>query len=412
MGYISKTTTGKKNLGQAITEGLEKGFDIYSKITDFQQKQQEFAWKAQEAKIKLNDLQEQQRQMSVASGWRQISDLHKLNMLDNPDGIAKASEYFRAGGLPIAPEQLSGLSKEARAAFGGTSSQISAELEIIKAYAFRDPKNFSAETDIPKLQASRQRVQQLRSSVKNLEGVIPGISDSLKQTLADYDANYEKIISRIQGQQEYERELSGKKEIENIKGDWNVKEKLAGKTGDGSGDTSTFEAEEQKSLAKAINKGVPASRDTIKVLDKLDKLLPKVSVGYFKGSKIGWEAQKAINSDAQEFDQLIKSGQIEKFMQFAGEAGVRSMDTPEEQKRIMDTLLTTDRNEKAFKAIMKTIREGALEYQDRIREKQAWKASGKRMIDFVSKYDQQNINVGETIDLSPKVQDLAGKYWK
>jgi hypothetical protein len=140
-------------------------------------------------------------------------------------------------------------------------------------------------------------------------------------------------------------------------------------------DTEAYLTDRGKMVSKFTSKDVKVADNIVDATNNLFKNLPDVSTGAVTGSKIVWNTRKLFDKGVQEVNANFKKMQLETFLDFIDRAGgVRGMDTPPEQERVVEAYPSSEKatyvnmylaaNMKAGATAMKFASERTQEYID------------------------------------------------
>lgn len=115
---------------------------------------------------------------------------------------------------------------------------------------------------------------------------------------------------------------------------------------------SVFDATYDRKSAELFQKQVEAAPTMVSRLDGIEEmkqLADKVFTGPLVGKDLAFAAQKVGNKDAQRIEAFLARENVDLIMRFAKEAGVRSVDTEQEQQRLLKSIANKEMSKEVLK---------------------------------------------------------------
>lgn len=139
---------------------------------------------------------------------------------------------------------------------------------------------------------------------------------------------------------------------------------------------------------------LPQLKTRTKVLDDATKLIGKVFTGPLAGKSFAYGMQKISSNDAQKLEYLLSQENVQKIMEFAKSAGVRSIDTEAEQQRLLQAIANKEQSPAVMRQALESMRNVISETQKLIKAKQQYYAKNGNLRGF------DPSSLGEAVDTS------------
>jgi hypothetical protein len=372
---IQRPSNKAANIVGAVGQAVSGVFDAYAKSAQLKQQQQLIDMKRKESELQLQQMQGQVQDMASVRFFSTLSTATQYGLLDAKETQATLDDIGAKSGLGLTGAPFLGLAKSAKSQVAPAYKEFGDALKQATAFAL-NPSIVKDQKAFDNMMTQQNSAYQKMSEIAS---VLPNEGKALQQLKGQIDGYMAKGLAAVQEREKLLQEHKNKLEELAASKEAKATELTPAQKG--------FETAAGSGLAKQGAELLPKLRESSKIVDKAISMVDKVSTGPLVGSDPGVWIQKITNTNAQYFDNLIKKGYIQKFMEFAKEAGVRSMDTPQEQNRIIDSLANWKQRPEVLKKVLREVKTAAQEAEARIKEKQAYLTSGKPMSEFVSKYD-------------------------
>lgn len=390
MAYVTRKEGGKAGrILQGIGQGMQAVGEAGMTIERLRQQREEMFLRKQEfeARREAMALEMQDRSFSLFSA--QLTQLTNLSKdarearLEDPAYMQGLNQFYnksgQQGNMRLLVEDAISVADafpEANQEFQSIIGTISSSEvltqdqamalkrrtdQILKKYASKGGAEFQAYLfqngqKIGKLMDDKV----LKSSPEDIYGYVRDTQGNLNPIKADQRYGF----NPVEGGEFFRgKPILEPRKAEDFRGETGFQKSFGGVTG--------------KSWGEQIEKELPRINDTLTNLDAVSSIIERVETGPFAGMSVPFFLQRMVNEGAQEMEFMLNKEGLKAIMAAAAEIGVRGIDTPEEQKRVLDTLASKNFDKDVFKKAVFSMKAAAKARQINIEEKRAWLESGK-----------------------------------
>lgn len=398
MAYVTRQEGGKAQriltgIGQAVSgvgQGMLQIEDMKRQKEELQMRKQEFEVRREQAALEMQEKSFGMFQGQVGMLMNLGNDTFK-EYLKDPEYMGKMSKLFGKTGLPGNPTKLLTGFREAVEAEPDAYQELSAVANDIasspaltpdQAKSFMDRGQAALKKFMPKLTPEgKVAITKFWDGTRNdLNNKMVGTGGG--KDVIGYTETEEGYIPITDAQLSRYQPIEGKSYAGKVL--YEPRKSL---------EEPTDIKKANEVLGKGYGTRLEKLPEVKNRLDNFDMILDTfrdVEMGPIKGMQLFAFMENVFNNRGIQLDFLLAQDQVKMFMDFAKEAGVRAIDTPQEQERVLRAIENRKQDPESFmKAVLK-LKAAAKGAMIRTLEEQEYLKGGGTLAKFVPKITSQD----------------------